>query len=48
MIWLGLFILSVLLIPAYTRVFRFKAGDTYGVIKEAEKIVKGENHDKSR
>jgi len=43
MIWLGLFILSVLLIPVYARVFRFKDEDTYSIIKEAEKIVKGEN-----
>lgn len=45
MIWLGLLILSILLIPVYARVFRFKDEETYSAIKEAEKIIKGENHD---
>lgn len=39
MIWLGLLILSVILIPVYTRMF-YQKNERYNPIKEAEEILK--------
>lgn len=41
MIWLGLFILSILLIPVYKKYLWTLGREKYNIIKEAERILRG-------